>query len=217
MRKPCTLNRSLRQWTLTAFPHDGAIAALACVSCVQCPTGPAHTSGGAARDSRTRATSRPVSAADTSGSPRPERVVIVSSPCQSDVIAPVAALTAAISDPPCDHMVASIACGPCHRNAATDTVALGVRSRGVPPAAGTVYRSPPVDPWSLITPPMNAICDPSGDQRGSAICTAGLAIWRTAPDAASMASTRATHQLLFPEPVAALTTSSLPLGDQSNS
>ena len=45
-----------------------------------------------------------------------------------------------------------------------------VRSRGTPPRAGTIQTSPPVEPWSLIKPPMKAMVLPSGDQRGTAIC-----------------------------------------------
>ena len=36
--------------------------------------------------------------------------------------------------------------------------------------AETIHTSPPVEPWSLISPPMNAIAFPSGDHRGTAIC-----------------------------------------------
>ncbi len=46
----------------------------------------------------------------------------------------------------------------------------GVRSRGWPPAAETIHTSPPVEPWSLINPPIKAIAFPSGDHRGTAIC-----------------------------------------------
>ena len=66
----------------------------------------------------------PVSGADTAGSPRPERVEMVSSPDQSGGMAPVVASTLAISEPPWDHMVARSVRAPCHRNAAAEPVAL---------------------------------------------------------------------------------------------
>src|ERR1700689_522743 len=51
---------------------------------------------------------------------------------------------------------------------------LGVRWTGWPPAQGNLKEicqtSPPVTPWSLIRPPMNAMDLPSGDHRGRAIC-----------------------------------------------
>src|SRR6185312_10534888 len=64
---------------------------------------------------------------------------------------------------------------------------------------------------------MKAICFPSGDQVGCAICTFGVAISLSAPVDASIPSRRATHQLLLPDPLAALTTNSFPFGDQSYS
>src|ERR1700722_10511687 len=45
-----------------------------------------------------------------------------------------------------------------------------VRFCAGPPPAGTIHTSPPVDPWSLIRPPINAIVFLSGDHRGTAIC-----------------------------------------------
>src|SRR5579863_3015270 len=50
----------------------------------------------------------------------------------------------------------------------------GLTLRASPPDEGTVKMSPPIDPSSLINPPMNAIVFPSGDQRGTAICKGGL-------------------------------------------
>jgi hypothetical protein len=46
----------------------------------------------------------------------------------------------------------------------------GVTSVGSPLDAGTTQMSPPVEPWSDMRPPMNAICLPSGEKRGTAIC-----------------------------------------------
>ena len=47
----------------------------------------------------------------------------------------------------------------------------GVMSVGAPPFALTTHTSPPVEPWSDINPPMNAIRVPSGENRGTAICS----------------------------------------------
>src|SRR5262245_31220409 len=51
---------------------------------------------------------------------------------------------------------------------------LGVMLRGSPPVAGTTKMSPPTEPSSLISPAMNAMVLPSGDQRGTATCNDGL-------------------------------------------
>src|SRR3569832_1092291 len=46
----------------------------------------------------------------------------------------------------------------------------GVMLVGDPPASGSVYTSPPVEPKSLIRPAMNATVLPSRDTFGSASC-----------------------------------------------
>src|SRR5678816_313618 len=93
----------------------------------------------------------------------------------------------------------------------------GVRLVASPPAAGTVSTSPPVEPWSLMIPPMKPIIEPSGDHRGSAICSAGLWITVAAPVSAGIVYSFAVHQLLSPGPGAALSAKVLPSGDQSYS
>src|ERR1700739_3115604 len=49
-----------------------------------------------------------------------------------------------------------------------------VRFFASPPLLLTMWMSPPVMPSSLIKPSMKAICLPSGDQAGLAICSLGL-------------------------------------------
>src|SRR5260370_41086214 len=60
------------------------------------------------------------------------------------------------------------------RNQFGDDLRPGVKLRGAPPAAGIAYISPPITPSSLISPPMNAIVFPSGDQRTLATCIDGF-------------------------------------------
>src|ERR1700677_3066552 len=55
-----------------------------------------------------------------------------------------------------------------------DDLRLGVRFRAMPPVMGTTWTSPPVEPSSLINPSMNATFLPSGETRGTAICSFGL-------------------------------------------
>src|SRR5262249_2544206 len=98
-----------------------------------------------------------------------------------------------------------------------DAFSAGVRLRGSPPATGTVKISPPLAPSSLIRPPINAMLWPSGDQRGTAICVAGLRISRTSPVAADTSYRRATYQCQSPGGVEATAARCLPSGDQSYS
>ena len=59
-----------------------------------------------------------------------------------------------------------------HANDRSVTLAFipGVRFTGAPPASESRNASPPVEPKSLISPPMNATERPSGDTTGSASC-----------------------------------------------
>ncbi len=88
---------------------------------------------------------------------------------------------------------------------------------GVPPAALTVKMSPLAMPSSLMIPPMNATCFPSGDHRGTAICVLGLRMECVSPLAASTVYSSATYQLSSPSPCAAVVMNRLPSGDQSYS
>ena len=90
-------------------------------------------------------------------------------------------------------------------------------STGVPPESGTVHTSPPTEPKSLISPPIYATVLPSGDTRGKSSCVLGLAMFVTAPVAASTRSSVATHQLLSPLPSAEVTTNPVPSGVQAYS
>jgi hypothetical protein len=51
-----------------------------------------------------------------------------------------------------------------------------------------------------MMPPMKAICLPSGENRGLAICRAGLCTGLISPDATAMVKSCAIHQLLSPLP-----------------
>src|SRR5882724_2317520 len=215
--QPCTSNESLFQVRLTAFPTDGAIPLFAWVSWVQSPTGPAQTSGGDSSDSRTTATVRPSRVAEKLGTHVPAPVVIHSSADQSGRVSPVCESSSARAEPPPAHAATSSEPGlAAHSSEAADVFAPSVRLRGSPPVAGTTHTSPPVVPRSLISPPTYAIVLPSGDHRGWAICVAGRAISRRSPETET-AYSRATHQLLLPDPCAALSTRCCPSGAQSNS
>ena len=72
----------------------------------------------------------------------------------------------------------------CHASQLGDAGMPGVRLRASPPAAGTTKISPPVDPSSLMSPAMKATLWPSGDQRGTAICSGGLYTGVNAPPVA---------------------------------
>src|SRR6185312_768285 len=138
MRRPCTSNLSLRQWTLADLPHDGVTPVLTCVICVQWPIGPTQISGGVLNDSRTSATVDPLEVAEMTGRPLALPAAIASSADHNAATAPVRASTVAISEPPWDHIVARIDSGLRHLNAPAETVMLGVMSRATPPVAGTV-------------------------------------------------------------------------------
>ena len=77
----------------------------------------------------------------------------------------------------------------------------GVMLVGWPPDSGIVYRSPPVEPKSLMIPPISAMREPSGDHCGSLIWNFGLNRSRCAPLMSAIAK-RAIHQLLSPLPYA---------------
>src|SRR5690348_10385073 len=107
-----------------------------------------------------------------------------SSPCQSWLTLPVATSSVEIALDPPTYSTIWIFDGDCQVYVLTEVGRRAVRSLALPPAAGMVIRSPPVEPSSLIRPPMNAIVAPSGDHRGSAICSAGLWIIVTAAPSA---------------------------------
>src|ERR1035437_2545513 len=104
----------------------------------------------------------------------------------------------------------------------------GVRLRGTPPSAATIHTSPPVAPWSLISPPIKAIAFPSGDHRGTAICSpcsapatsagARIGLGVSQPDSPSACVySFATHQLFSPGGSAATYARPFESGLQSNS
>src|ERR1700674_1352608 len=72
-----------------------------------------------------------------------------------------------------------------HASQLGDALIPGVMFRASPPDVLTVKISFPVAPSSLINPAMNAICLPSGDHAGLAICSGGLKIVFISPPAAS--------------------------------
>src|ERR1700746_119884 len=85
--------------------------------------------------------------------------------------------------------------------------------------------SPPVCPWSLINPPINAIWLPSEDHRGTAICSPcsdpeTFVVSRIdlgCPPAISSGSSCSTHQLFSPGGFDATNTRCFESGDQPNS
>src|SRR5213078_5321943 len=140
-----------------------------------------------------------------------------SSPCHSRSSLPVATSSMPSALDPPTYSAISICDGDSHVSVLGDDGRAAVRLVAAPPAAGTVNTSPPVAPSSLISPPMKPIVAPSGDHRGSAICSAGL--WSTviAPVAAGIVYSCAVHQLLSPGPGAAVSANVRPSGDQSYS
>src|ERR1022692_2437767 len=101
---------------------------------------------------------------------------------------------------------------PSHSIQAGEERRCAVRSTGGPPKAETIQTSPPVEPWSLINPPMNAIAFPSGDHLGTAICNpcsgpetsagARMALGASSPPSDCLYNL-ATHQLFSPGGAAA--------------
>src|SRR5262249_11231074 len=79
--------------------------------------------------------------------------------------------------------------------------------------------SPPVEPWSLMIPPMKARDWPSGDQLGTASwrSAGGLNIDFVSPVDSDTVYSSAIHQLLSPEPCAAVAAKLFPSRDQSYS
>ena len=164
---------SLIQCTLFSSPHSGCTAWLTWVTCFHSPIGPAHTSGGCAAEWRITAEVL-WSAASEIPIPPQASVVTTSGPVHRGVILPVATSTVAAPASPSMFSAKRILSGDCQVIQLGDALISGVRLRASPPLAGTKKTSPPVDPSSLISPAMNAILLPSGDQRGTAICKGGL-------------------------------------------
>ena len=158
---------------LFASPNDGFTASLTCVICVHEPIGPAHTSGACRNDCRTTADVRPSVAKDAPYSPHPPSE-ISSGPDQTGVT--FALLTSRVASPisPSTISLNRILSPDCQCSPLGEALIPGVTFFAVPPPAGMIKMSPPVEPSSLMIPEIKAMFLPSGDQRGTAICKGGL-------------------------------------------
>src|SRR5262245_48187205 len=163
---------------LFAEPHAGRRPMLTEVTCFQAAIGPAQISGGCCQSERNAATILPSrDAAKLPNTPR----CSPSSPCHSRSSLPLATSSVPIALDPPTYSTTCICAGDSHEHVVGDAARPGVRLTAAPPAPGTVNTSPPPTPSPLISPPMKPIDAPSGDHRGSAICSAGLWIAATAP------------------------------------
>src|ERR1700676_295354 len=98
---------------------------------------------------------------------------MLSPPCHNRSLRPEGISKEVIALPPPAISVSSILAGEIHAMELTDDLRFGVLFTAWPPAEAIVKTSPPVKPSSLINPWMKPIDDPSGDQRGIAICVSG--------------------------------------------
>src|SRR5439155_347661 len=151
---------SLVQVTLRASPHGARWPALSDVIGFHPPIGPAQISGACCQSERIAASTLPLREIAWLPNVPPW---IASSPCHSRSSLPLARSSAPSALPPPTYSATSICDGDSQLNALADDRRSGVRSVGRPPAAGIVNTSPPVNPWSLISPLMNPIAAPSGD------------------------------------------------------
>jgi hypothetical protein len=152
------------QRRLFASPHCGLRLAFTCVISFHSPMGPAHTSGGFEKVSRTTADVFPSPATDTYGTNPPR--ASVSGPVQTGVAVPFKSRCETKVSP---FMIPATRIPPEFGSDASDVAVdfdSGVRFFIVPPSAEVEYTSPPGMGSSLINPPMKMICLPSGDQRG---------------------------------------------------
>ena len=121
-------------------------------------------------DSRTTAAVFPSFA---SAAPVRKSVVRCSAPVKSVAIGPPSFETVARPESPATSSPNRIVSGEIQRRVEADAFIPGVTFLGFPPARGRTQTSPPVEPWSLMMPPMNATEEPSGEKRGSAIWSSG--------------------------------------------
>src|SRR4051812_18463640 len=169
--QPCTSNASLFQRTERASPQVGRADEFVLEMRFHSPMRPAQTSGALRNVLRMTAEVTPSFASDA---PMTSWLVTSSSPCQSVSIEPLLVSTRTMADSPATFSPKVILSVAVQANDVTDAFRSGVTLRAAPPAAGMTNRSPPVEPSSLISPSMNAIDLPSGDQRGSASCNCGV-------------------------------------------
>src|ERR1700733_5991084 len=161
------------QCKLFSLPQAGCTLSLIRVTCFQSPIVPAHISGGWAAEFRISAEAWRLAASEMVG-PLSASLPITSDPVHCEEIFPLARSMVATPACPSTFSVKRISLGDFQYSHDGDAPIPGVTSRASPPDACTVKMSPPIDPSSLIKPPMNAIVFPSGDQRGTAICNGGL-------------------------------------------
>src|ERR1700722_9785977 len=143
------------------------------VTCFQSPIDPAHTSGGRAAEFRITAEVWRLAASETLG-PLAASLEITSGPVQREEIFPLARSIVETPAWPSMFPVKRISPGDSQYSHDGDAAIPGVTLRASPPDAGRAKMSPPIDPSSLINPPIKAMVFPSGDQRGTAICSGGL-------------------------------------------
>src|SRR5229473_785120 len=159
---------------LLASPHAGFIPAFRFVICFHSPIAPAQSSGGALNEWRTTAAVFPSAATEsTKLNISPEEMD--SPDLQRFSTRPVGGSTVAILlSPPAYCAKRMRLPSGVHVSQLGEAFIPGVTFRASPPETLMVKMSLPVEPSSLIRPARNAICLPSGDQAGLAICSVGL-------------------------------------------
>src|SRR5580704_3987159 len=161
------------QYRLLSSPQLGRKPSLMRVTCFHSPIVPAHISGGWTEECRITAEVWRSAASERVGSPS-ATVEMTSGPVHSRESFPLERSTLETPAWPSMFSVKRILLGDSQYSHDGDAAIPGVTLRAFSPVAETVKMSPPIDPSSLISPPMNAMVLPSGDQRGTAICNEGL-------------------------------------------
>src|SRR6185312_2188921 len=154
-------------------PQFGWKASLSWVNCRQWPIGPTHISEAWAAELAIRADAKlPSAASDIEGSPEYE-VLMLCAPFQICETFPLGTSTSPTPALPSIFSANVISAGRCQYKSDGEAEISEVLFFLPPPEAGTTKMSPPITPSSLMMPPITAICFPSGDQRGAAICKCG--------------------------------------------
>src|SRR5215217_9176012 len=194
--QPCTSTPSLFHDKSFVSPTSARTSSSRRVRRSQSPTGPPHTFCAWAKDSRTTALRLPSRDSD---SPTEPPALTRSGPFHSTVTPPCpVGSTEATADSPLTCAPNINLRGATHSSVVAVAFIPSVRLRALPPSNGTSITSPPLEPWSLISPSMTATCLPSGLHTGSASCHRGAYTTRARPLAVSSTCSFASHQLASP-------------------
>src|ERR1700761_659122 len=157
---------------LFASPQPGFRSLLRDVICFHWPIAPAHTSGGALKELRITADWVPSDETERFGFHKP--AVMLSAPRHRFKTAGFCGSTRETEESASRVSAKRILLSEVHISQLAEDFRPGVMLLAFPPELGITKMSPPTLGSSLIRPSMKAICFPSGDQAGRAICSCGL-------------------------------------------